>query len=266
GQRAPEPLAIVQLRVDGMPASDIKTALAVELAEAWLFRYGRAEQAAVLCELILSQDLAPAWNPHVCHLASLVYAAIGQWDRVVAVRKRALCATSTPEEVAATAALVLDRGNDAPAALTLCWEAIERMDANEQSADTQPSISLTRGGGLRVIDVALDAAARAGDERMLELLDRRAELVTSLPGGALESLATRHAVASALTRDGQHSEAAALWVQLADDASAQQTVAGRRIATLGAAWAAAAAGDQKSALAARRRLATMDLGDCVEVA
>src|SRR5574338_12707 len=40
GQRAPEPLAIVQARVDGLPAGDMKTALAVELAEAWLFRYG----------------------------------------------------------------------------------------------------------------------------------------------------------------------------------------------------------------------------------
>ncbi|HEY5924239.1 MAG TPA: hypothetical protein VIV11_21325 [Kofleriaceae bacterium] len=69
-----------------------------------------------------------------------------------------------------------------------------------------------------------------------------------------------------MTRDGQHAEAAALWSQLADDATATQTVAARRIATLSAAWAASAAGDQKSALSARRRLATMDLGDCVEVA
>src|SRR5262245_38653901 len=43
GQRAPEPLAIVQLRVDGLPASPIKTALAVELAETWLLRFARAE-------------------------------------------------------------------------------------------------------------------------------------------------------------------------------------------------------------------------------
>ena len=33
-----------------------------------------------------------------------------------------------------------------------------------------------------MIDVAIDAAARAGDERILELLDRRGELVSTLPG------------------------------------------------------------------------------------
>ncbi|HEY5925038.1 MAG TPA: hypothetical protein VIV11_25325, partial [Kofleriaceae bacterium] len=185
GQRAPEPLAIVQLRVDGLPASDMKTALAVELAEAWLFRYGRAEQAAVLCDVILAQELPPAWKPHIAQLASLVYAAIGKWDRVVSVRRGALTSSSSLEEVASTAAFVLDRGNDALGALALCWEAIERIDASENGGDTQPSISLSRAGQLRVIDIAIDAAARANDPRMLELLDRRGELVTSLPGGAL---------------------------------------------------------------------------------
>ncbi|HEY5946509.1 MAG TPA: tetratricopeptide repeat protein, partial [Kofleriaceae bacterium] len=265
GQRAPEPLAIVQLRVSGLPAGEMKAALAVELAEAWLFRYARAEQAAAMCDLVLADPLPAGWKPHVAHLASLVYAAIGKWDRVVTVRRDALTPTSSFEETAAAAALVLDRERDAPAALSLCWEAIERMDRTE-AGDTQPSINISRAGALRVIDVAIDAAARANDPRMLELLDRRGELVTALPGGALESLATRHAVAAALTRDGQHGEAAALWAQLADDATATQTTAGRRIATLSQAWAAAAAGDQKSELAARRRLATMDGGECVEVA
>jgi tetratricopeptide (TPR) repeat protein len=267
GQRAPEPLAIVQLRVDAMPASPIKCALEVELAESWLFRYGRAEQAAVVCDTILGDDTPADWRGHITQLASLVYAVIGQWNRVVAVRRKAIDKKSSLEDVAAAAALVLDRDGDALGALTLCWEAIERMDASEQGGgDTSPSISLSRAGQLRVIDVAIDAAARAGDERILELLDRRGELVATLPGGALETLATRHAVAGALTRDGQHAEAAALWAQLADDATATQSAAARRIATLGAAWAAAAAGDQKAALVARKRLATMDLGDCVEVA
>jgi len=266
GQRAPEPLAIVQLRVDGMPAGPIKSALAIELAEAWLFRFARAEQAAALCDVVLADTLEPSWRPHVAHLASLVFAAIGQWDRVVTVRRNAITSASSLEQVAATAALVLDRENDALGALTLCWEAIERMDAQEEGGDTQPSVAYSPAGALRVIDVAIDAAARANDERVLELLDRRAELLTTLPGGALETLATRHAVASALTRDGQHTEAAALWTQLADDPTATQTAAARRIATLAAAWAAAAAGDHKAALAARRKLATMDLGDCAEVA
>jgi tetratricopeptide (TPR) repeat protein len=263
---APEPLATIQQRVDGMPASDTKTALSVELAEAWLFRHGRADQAAAVLAQLPGDALHPTWKPHVAQLASLVYAAIGQWDRVVQARKSALGAASPLEEVAATAALVLDRAGDAAGALALCWEAIDRMDAQAEAGDTQPSISLSRAGSLRVIDVAIDAAVRGNDGRIVELLDRRAALVTTLPGGTLESLATRHAVAAALTRDGQHADAVALWTELADDAAAQQPASARRIATLAAAWAAAAAGDATAELVARKRLATMDLGDCVEVA
>ncbi len=262
GQRAPEPLAIVQLRVDGLPSGDGKAALQIELAEAWLFRYGRAEQAAVLCDAILADSVPAPWRAHVAHLASLVYAVIGQWDRVVTTRRKTVDASSSLEEIAAAAALVLDRESDALGALSLCWEAIERIDATEAAGEP----ALSRSGQLRVIDVAIDAAWRSNDERLLELLDRRAELVATLPNGALETLATRHAVASALTRDGQHTEAAALWAQLADDPTAQQPVAARRIATVAAAWAAAAASDSKAELAARKRLATLDLGDCPEVA
>lgn len=260
GQRAPEPLAIVQARVDGLPASNAKGALAIELAEAWLFRYGNPEQAAPLCDHLLDDDLPTAWRPHVVQLASLIYAAIGQWQRVVAVRRKAIDATSSLDEIAATAALVLDRESDAPGALSLCWDAIQRTDALDPAQATT-----MRAGQLRVIDIAIVAAARANDERLLELLDRRGELVSTLSGGALETLATRHAVAATLTRDGQHAEAAALWAQLADDATATQPAAAGRIATLAASWAAAAAGDMKAALAAHRRLATMDAGNCVEV-
>jgi tetratricopeptide (TPR) repeat protein len=268
GQRAPEPLATMQARVDAMPAGLAKTALAIELAEAWLFRSGSPEQAAPLCDHMLHDDTPAAWRPHVVQLASLIYAAIGQWDRVVAVRRQAIDASSSLDEVAAAGALVLDRENDALGALNLCWDAIQRADTNElgDRDKTQRGPAFSSSGYLRVVDVAIDAAARAVDERMLELLDRRAELVATFPGGALETLATRHAVAGALTRDGQHNEATALWTQLADDATAAQPGAARRIAMVSAAWAASAAGDAKAALAARRRLATMDLGDCVEVA
>src|SRR5712691_8535966 len=99
------------------------------------------------------------------------------------------------------------------------------MDTSVNVGDTQPSAAMTRTGMLRVMDVAIDAAARADDERLLELLDRRAELVSELPGGALEALATRYAVAGALTRDVQHGEAAKLWQQLADDVAAMQPAA-----------------------------------------
>lgn len=264
GQRAPEPLAMVQARVDGLPAGPMKTSLAVELAEAWLFRYRSPVQAAALCDVLLGDASSPQWRAHIVELASLVYAATGQWDRVVAVRRNALDASSSLEEVAATAALVLDRENDPAGALGLCWDAILRTDSTEHGNTTEGA--QTQTGALRVLDVAIDAAARANDERLLELLDRRAELVSTLAGGALETLATRHAVAAALTRDGQHAEATALWTQLADDPSAAQPAAARRIALLASAWSAASAGDLKLELAARRKLAIMDLGDCAEVA
>jgi tetratricopeptide (TPR) repeat protein len=265
GQQAPEPLAIVQARVDALPAGAAKTALAVELAEAWLFRHNSPIQAAPLCDVMLN-DPPPHWRGHIVQLASLVYASIGQWDRVVTVRRQALDSTSSLDEVAATAAMVLDRANDAAGALALCWEAIQRMDSTEASNDTQPVPPITRSGSLRVIDVAIDAAFRVNDERLLELLDRRAELVATFGGGALETLATRHAVAAALTRDGQHTEASALWTQLAGDPTATHSASARRIAMLSAGWAAVAANDPKAALAARRRLATTDISDCVEVA
>ena len=238
GQRAPEPLAIVQARVEGLPSGATKSALAVELAEAWLFRHKSPEQAAALCEHLLHDDMPGHWRRHVVQLVSLIYAAVGQWDRVVNVRRKAIDATTSLEQVAATAALLLDREGDALGALGLCWDAIQRSDGTEHGATPQTP-AITRGGQLRVIDVAIDAAARANDERLLELLDRRAELVSALPGGALETLATRHAVAAALTRDVQHAEAATLWAQLADDPTASQPTAARRIATLSGAWAAA---------------------------
>src|SRR4029077_11271520 len=116
-----------------------------------------------------------------------------------------------PDDIAATAALELDRGGDAAAALALCWSAIER-----NGGETTPATL----GWLRVLDVAIDAAARAGDARRLELLDRRTDLVASLPGGALDALAMRHAVAHELSHDGQHADALALWTKLADDPAA----------------------------------------------
>lgn len=262
-----EPLAAAQARIEALPATPTTTALLIELVEAWLFRYDRADTAAALVDKILGREMTQAVREHVVALAALAHSVAGSWDRVIAIRRDALPVTATLDEVAATAALVLDRGSDAAGALELCWAAIERMDGREtRIGDTQPTPTLTRSGMLRVIDVGIDAAARADDGRVLELLDRRAELVAGLPGGALEALATRHAVAAALTRDGQHAEATALWTQLADDPAAATNIAARRIAILASAWSAIAAGDAKAALAARRRLAALDIGDCAEVA
>jgi tetratricopeptide (TPR) repeat protein len=252
----PDPTALgaAQAKADALPASPATTALALDIAEAWLFRYRQAEIAASIADRVLARDLAPAWRAHAIELAALAHAAAGSWNRVVELRRDAHDPGGAPDEVAATAALVLDRARDPAAALALCWSAIER-----QSGEATPATL----GWLRVIDVAIDAASRAGDPRRCELLDRRAELIGSLPGGALEAMATRHAVAAELARDGQNVEALALWMQLADDPMSALPAAGKRAALLQAAFAAPAADDVRAALTAHRRLAD---SACAEVA
>jgi len=260
GQGDPEPLTQAQSKIEAGGS----TAMLVELAEAWLFRHGKAAAAATLVDRLLVDRVAPAWRWHVTELAALAHGAAGNWARVVDIRRAALADHAGLDEVAAAASLVLDRAKDAAGALSLCWDAIQRLDSGDADVrDTQPSAAINRAGHLRVIDIAIDAAMRASDSRLLELLDRRAELVSGLPGGALEGLATRHAVAAALSRDDQHAEATTLWTQLAEEPAAMLPAAGRRIALLAAAWSAAAAGDAKAALAARRKLSD---NDCAEVA
>jgi tetratricopeptide (TPR) repeat protein len=247
----PEALATVEARVVALPASEHATALAIEIVEAWLLRHGDAERAAALAERVLAGDVLDAWRPHLTELATLAHAVRGNWARVVELGRAALAADTAPEQLAALAALVLDRLGDPAAALAMCWAQIE-------TSETPPTL-----GWLRVIDVALDAAWRAGDPRRLELLDRRADLVAQLPGSALDALANRHAVAAELTRDGQHAEALSLWKSLADETAAALPGGARRIATTAALWAAAAVGDRNSALATRRVLAA---SECPEVA
>jgi len=266
-QASADALASVQRTIEKGP-SDVAARLAIDIAEAWLFRFGKPGNAATLLDRVLAGQLPASLRDHVGLLGSLAHANAGHWESAVRVRRDAISSGSSLDSVAATAALILDRTNDAAGALQLCWDALKRAESVTEppvrnTGDTQPSVALGRSGMLRLLDVALDAAMRDGDARVLELLDRRAELVSGLPGGALEALATRHAVANALSRDGQHTEATAQWTQLSDDPSSTMAAAGRRIAILQSAWSAAAAGDHKAALAAHRRLAD---SECTEVA
>src|SRR3569832_2273420 len=202
--------------------------LALDLAEAWLWRFRRADLAAPLADrALLGAD--PRWRTEAVELAALAHAANGNWKRVVEIRRSAVAKTSPPEEVAAAAALLLDRGNDPVAALALCWIAIERMDEDPNERDTAPSPVITRGGWLRLIDVAIAAASRGADPRRLELLDRRADLLKDLPGGAHEL-------------GGAH-----------------------RIARYGAALAAMAGNDPQAALAARRILVQTEARELIAV-
>jgi tetratricopeptide (TPR) repeat protein len=246
--REPDALTSVESELGDKPA------LLVDAAEAWLFRHDRPERAAALCDRLLAHDLEPAWRPHVLDLATLAHAASDQWARVVEIRRGALGDKLAPDEVAATAALLIDRADDPAEALAACWTAIERLDGIDD-ADTPPVATVTRIGVLRLVDIAIAAAMRTQDTRLIELLERRAALLAMLPSGAVETLATRHQVAAQLTRNGKHAEAMTLWTKIADDPASSHPLAGRRIATLAVALSATAARDQRTALSALRRLA-----------
>ncbi|MBA3457148.1 MAG: hypothetical protein H0T42_28955, partial [Deltaproteobacteria bacterium] len=100
-------------------------ALAIELAEAWLWRQSRPDRAAAIVDRLLAAELLPAWRELVVELATLAHTALGNWTRVVELRTAALTAESGPEEVAATAALRLDRADDPAGALAACWTKLE---------------------------------------------------------------------------------------------------------------------------------------------
>ncbi|HEU4730581.1 MAG TPA: hypothetical protein VFT22_21940, partial [Kofleriaceae bacterium] len=234
-------------------------ALAIEIAEAWLVRHGDAERAAELADRALVGELPPAWRAHVVELAGLAHAARASWPRVIELRVAALSETAPPDEVAATAALVLDRADDARAALALCWSRLARGAGGGAGPGTGAL------GWLRCVDVALDAANRLADDRRAELLDRRAELIEGLPGGAVEALATRLTIAGALDARAP-ADATRLWTELAERAAAVAPGALRRYAHLRASWSASAAPSAASRaiqLAAHRRLAD---SECAEVA
>ena len=231
-------------------------ALGIEVAEVWLWRHGKPDRAGELADRLLAGELPPAWRAHVVELATLAHAAAGRWSRVVELRTAALADGAPPDEVAATAALVLDRRGDAPAALALCSAELDHFPGRDANAL----------GWLRCFDVALDAATQLADDRRCELLDRRADLIGELSGGAVEALATRLTVAAELDARRASADATRLWADLADDEAAGAPGALRRYAHLRAAWSAAAAGDPKGRalkLAAHRRLAD---SECAEVA
>ncbi len=228
----------------------------------WLWRHGDATRAAVLAERVLARpDRSNAARDVAVELAVAAHAAAGAWDRVVALRRRGFDATAPLHRVASTAALLLDRAGDAAAALEVCAAAVERADAATNEPH-QPGDALAR---LRVLDVGIEAAMRGAnkqDARRARLLERRAELVASLPGGALDALASRHAHAAELARSGEPA-AAARFTALADEPANQLGRAASRIALVAAAHAAAGPPSHRVALALHRRLAD---SECVEVA
>jgi tetratricopeptide (TPR) repeat protein len=234
------------------------TEIAIEVAEAWIWRHHEPAKAVPLLDLLLARELPAAIRAHVSELAVLVHTAAGDWPRVLALRVAANAAADddgAPDEVAATAALQLDRSADrsagATAALATCWEKLEHYPGATAAAPNAL-------GWLRCFDIALGAAAILDDERRFELLDQRAELLSAIPGGAREALATRFTMAAELDAVRDYAEAQNRWAALAEDPEAQAPGAARRVALLRAAWSAAATGDLARELAARKQLASPD--------
>ncbi|HEX4417707.1 MAG TPA: tetratricopeptide repeat protein [Kofleriaceae bacterium] len=235
-------------------------ALAIEIAEAWLWRHGDPARAGDLADRLLAGDLPSVWRVHVAELAILAHGARANWPRVVELCTGGITDRSPPEDIAATAALLIDRGDDPRAALELCWRKLASF--LDDGWDAEPSTS----GWLRCLDVALDAAVQLGDHRVLELLAKRAELITGLPAGEPEALATRLAIAAELDARRASGEAAEQWAELADAAALQAPGTLRCYARLRATWSGAAANTAEGRaikLTAHRRLADTE---CAEVA
>ena len=228
-------------------------ALAIEVAEAWLFRHNRPAVAASIVDTIATKDLPTLVRTHVLDLIALTHAAAGNWANAIKVLRRALTESSPAEDVAATAALMLDRTNDSAGALAMCWKALERIATSSAPAPAETAV-----GVLRLFDVAIDAALRNNDGRRLELLQRRYLHLQSIGGPGLEALATRCAVATEHARTGHHASALVDWLEVAGSSTAGLPEATRRIANYAATLAATAAGNTAAALAARRQLMAHD--------
>lgn len=283
-----ESLAAAQASI----GAGVAAAIAVDVTEAWLFRYNRPAEAAAVVDAISTKDLPTPLRMHVLELAALAHAAAGNWGQAIKVLHRALTDSSPPADLAATAALVLDRSNDPAGALALCWKGIERVDATplprgaashvggaggadpvahpvaagwrETPAAIDAAHDPGRLGLLRLLDVAIEAASRCDDGSKLELLQRRHKHLLATSESGLDVLATRSAIASELARRGQHALAAETWIEIAEAPHSSAPEAARRVATYAAVLEAAAAGNTTSALAIHRRL--MSAGDAAVVA
>ncbi len=226
-------------------------ALAIEVTEAWLLRHNQPKLAAASVDAIATKDLPTLLRTHVLDLTALAHAAAGNWANAIKVLRRALTETSPANDVAATAALMLDRTNDAAGALALCWNTLDRVATKPSQAQTDSA-----AGVLRLLDVAIEAALHSNDVRRLELLQLRCKHLQSLTEPGAEVLAARAAVATELARSGQHALALVEWLEIAGASAASLPEATRRIANYAALIAATATGNRTAALAAHRQLMT----------
>ncbi len=188
--------------------------VAIDLAEAWLWKASRPDRSAAIADRLLGGgQLTAAWRAHVIELATVAHAAAGHWDRVVALRMSQSDDVTPPAEVAVTAAMLLDRLADAPGALRLCSHKL----ASFRNADVEAL------GWLRTLDVAIAAATAIEAPSRAELVEQRRGVVEALPAREIDLADKWRAVEiAAATSDPSFSDLASSL------ASSARTVAAER--------------------------------------
>ncbi len=245
-------LDAAQSVVDAVPDARERQALLRDAAEAWLYRLGDPRKAAAAAGKVVDAGGDAELVADARHLLHLAWAAGDDWAPLTAAAVQVVsgAAITAPDDLATAAALTLDRRADAAAALELVLGALARSDkAIERARGTSAAIHW-----LRVVDLALDAAAQLGDgPRRIELLERRAAILDGDPAAAREAAASR--LLAALDRAQLRDPAALAALGKLALVDGDATGFGPRAARLAAAHAATAAGKGRDAALARRELA-----------
>ncbi len=215
----------------GMLVGRERAVVVRDVIEAWL--YAHAAPARALAVTDLDGETTEARG-----LLGLAHAVTGAW-RDAATRLGALGPGALAEQVADAVAIHLDRLDDPAAALDLARRFLARR---ERAAE--PAVH-----ALRLVDLALEAAARVEPPAQVGLLERRLALLDDDRTASREAAATRHALG--LARHAAGDVAGALATLAIDGDGGFGPTASR----LAQARIAAEARRAADAIAARRALA-----------
>jgi tetratricopeptide (TPR) repeat protein len=233
--------------IAAMPATEPadaarRRALLLEVAEGWLYRHADPKRALAVAKAI---DVLDA---DVTHLIVVAAIADGDHETAIAALVRDAEADAGPADVAAAVAATLDRGDDPKAALELACAALAR------AADHLPQAGPLVMHWVRVVDLAIEAAIRIDDPRLVALLQNRNDLLQG-DVAEVERAATELLGAIERRRRGDGELAHATLARLADS---ELPGLGGRVAALGALHAALADNRRPAIIAARERLAHND--------
>lgn len=216
--------------VGATPAGPVRAALVRDLLELWIFGRARPERAIAVAGALGGVD-----DPEARALLALAHASAGAWREAATCLAPADGEPASPERAADAAAILLDRLGDPAAALALARRA--------PRAGGEPGLH-----ALRLIDLGLEAAARAEPAAQVALLERRLDLLEGERAAGREAAATRHALA--LARAAAGDPAGALAALATDEAGFGPTLLRWTAARI-----AGDAGRWSEAVAARRALA-----------